>query len=370
MPEDNVMCFIVFFCLVSSVLVPYSSEAQAPGIEPQISVDCTNGQSWYSKGPISYSLGTGSADCIITNDDRRNIKFEVTWMAEKMDVVTSIMYQPDVEVQSGDEIELASDEELELWFTLFPEKMEPGDVSFEVEILVTATEEISGWRDCQNCEPRVFDTEFEIGPWGIIYGGLISKSNIPGIPTGTNLDLESRNTSEKDLICSENLLTQQSIEYSLFLDSSTGERDTLYAISSFELRFVNYDEREDWIYIEESFESTFDSRGIAEFNATLNLNIPENRTGDWYVEVFLYAMLFTNNTAYNELNQYHQKFDYVAASCLLNNSIRDPDFRQEFSGEVDELPALSFLSTFSVLLFSAMMYARVHLHQTDKDKKH
>jgi hypothetical protein len=361
MPKDNLLFSIVFFCLVSSVIVPYSSEAQAPGIEPQVSVDCKNIQSWHNQGPISYSLGSGAANCIITNEDQRNIKFEVTWMAEKMDVITTVMYQPDEEVQSGDEIELASGEEFELWLYLFPEKMEPGEVSFEVEILVTATEEISGWRDCQNCEPHVFDTEYEIGPWGIIHGGLISKSNIPGIPTGTNLDLESRNTLENGLICSEDLLTQQSIEYSLFLESSTGGRDKMVARSSFEMRFVNHEDRDDTISIEESFESEFDSRGIAEFNATLNLNIPENRTGVWHVEVFLSGDLYG-------YGRHGYDGDFLAVSCLLNNSILDPDSRQEFSEDVGDLPALSFLSTLTVLLMSALTYARVHLHQIGNDE--
>ena len=352
MQGGNRVISIVLACLLTSFILPSFSQAQSPDFEPQITVECSNWNQDRNTGPISYSLGSGTTDCYITNDDQRRIKFEVSWMAEKMGVFTDTYNNG--EISSGDEFELASGEEFAILFILFPEKMEPGEVSFDVEVVVTATQEVSGWRDCQNCEPHEFETEYEIGPWATINRGKISESNVPGIPTGTTLDDDTRITLENDLICSENILTEQNLDYTLFLESSNAGREYMYAESRIDILLHNYNDDE-LIEIEQSFEGEFDENGQVTFSASLNLEAPEERSGEWYVRFMLSGFVSTNQT---DLNRVLDGTTYIDTSCILDNSILDPDYEEELIQNAEEVSALSLLPTLTLLAIAAILHAR------------
>lgn len=341
---------ILLIILVSSMTLPAS--AQTPILDPQITVDCTNWQENGNLGPISWSLGKGYADCVITNDDSRKVRIEVTWSAEHMDV-SAIDYGYN-DVSNGQELELESNEEFGILFALFPEKMEPGEAPFEVQIVVTETEELNGWRECQNCEVHEFETEFDIGPWGYIKRGKLISSNIPGFSSGLTLDADSRSDLSDELICSEELLSHQSLSFSLELESSKGGRETMYGKFFFSLTLVNYDNIQDKILIEESAEVEFDANGEAISNATLNLNVSSDRIGDWYVKVKLSAFSFLESYPDISPNSILDRTVFIDSECLLDPSMVDPDTINPTKNDPDDLTAISMFSTFIVVGVAAI----------------
>lgn len=330
---------ILLIILVSSLTLPAS--AQTPILDPEITLDC---QRLGNSGPIHWP-GGGWIHCVITNDDFRTVRIEVTWSAsDSFRKVSGIdIGANDSNVSNGQELELESNDEFEIVFRLYVKKMEPGEAPFEVQIVATETEEINGWRDCQNCEVHESEIEFETGPWGIINRGKILSSNILGFPPGLTFQRGDTN----DLICNEELLTNQSLSFSLELESSNAGRDSMFGKFIFTFTLTSPDNPNNAIYEEAKIE--FDVSGEAISNVTLNLNVPSNRSGDWYVNL--------NLRTYAYMGSYWEGLGadtLIDRECLLDPSMVDPDTINPTKNDPEDLSAISMLSTFIVIGVAAI----------------
>ena len=314
--------------LVGLLLMTYFttlSSAQVPPLsaDPQITVDCDRTD---SREYISYSSGGGSVDCSINNEESKNLKVKISWTGNFE--TTSYAYNNDdsFSIKNGDDILIKSDEQINAGFYIRVGKIEPSNEDFKLEIVVTESEEFNGWQECEDCESHEFETTYKIGPWAQITNAQLVESTIPGIPVGLFANGPAQDIS---LECTEDLLSETSINVEFEIDSSSAGRDSMYIDLWFELHLLSYTIH--GVPIDGDLDETTNTmkmnlEGNTSIKASLNLDSFENRSEEqWYISLRIKGNIYLDQYENLEPDSIIESSYLWSYRCELNSSVMDPD---------------------------------------------
>ena len=341
--------FFLIFLLLCPLL---NSSAQIPSLDsnPQISVDCERiDDAEY----ISFSSGIGYIDCSITNEESKDLKIKFSFTGNFEIYAYAYDSSNEYDIENGDEILLKSDSYLESRFLLSVEKMEPTEEEFNLEIIVTESQEFNGWEECQDCEPHEFKTTYKIAPWAEIASVRLIESNIQGFPVGMT------DNDESEIECNEDLLSETSINVEFEVDASSGGRDSMYLDLWFQLHLFRY--TSDGVPIDGDLKEVTNSMkvdfdGTTTINATLNLDAFENRSGnEWYIALWISGNIYLDQYQNMERDSIIESKGIWFDRCELNSSIIDPDLELlENELQIENVPSVNTFFLILTILCAVM----------------
>jgi hypothetical protein len=339
----------VFVWLLLTTYFTSFSSAQVPSLnsEPQISVDCERVD---SEEYISFNRESGNVDCSITNEESKRLKFEFTWTGE-FNIYAGYVGG---DVDNGAEIILDSDESIKVMMLIRAEKIEPTELELNVEVVVTESEEFNGWQECQDCEPYEYETKYKTTPWAEITSSSVLESNVPGLPVGASY------TDDNDVICSEDLLSDLTVDIEIGMDASTKGRESMHYRLSFDVAMWTMDSfgvPQDVNRNKTNSSIPINWEGTTSIKLDANLDATGNRSDEnWRVSVGLVSQIFLDNYGGIESNYIIDSRSIWMSWCYIDSTVEDPDVMEINNGEspAKTLPSIGPIMSIVTILLAAM----------------
>ena len=339
---------MLVWLLLTTYFTSFSS-AQVPSLnsEPQISVDCERVD---SEEYISANRGNGHVHCYITNEESKRLKLEFTWTGD----FNIYAWYGGNDLDSGAEIILDSDESIKVYFHLMVGKIEPTELEFNLEIVVTESEEFNGWQDCQDCEPHEYETKYKTSPWAEITSSSVLESNIPGLPVGASY------SDENDVICSEDLLSDLTVDIEIGMDASTKGRESMHYRLMFYVGMYYMDSfgvPQDVKANETLSTIPINWDGTTSIRLDTNLDATGNRSDEnWRVSISLVTQIFLDDYGGIESNYIIDTRAIWWSWCYIDSTVEDPDVMEINNGEssAKTLPSIGPVMSIVTILLAAM----------------
>lgn len=342
------MATVLISLLLFSYFTTYTSaQVPIPSDEPQISVDCERVD---SEEYISANRGAGGVHCSITNEESKRLKLEFTWTGE-FDIYA---WYEGGDIVSGAEIILGSDEIIKVRMLIRVEKIEPTELELNLEVVVTESEEFNGWQECQDCEAHDYETKYKTSPWAEITSSSVSESNIPGLPVGASY------SDENDVICSEDLLSDLTVDIEIGMDASVKGRESMHYRLEFDISMYYMDSfgvPQDVKRNETISSIPINWEGITSITLDANLDATGNRSDEnWRVSISLVSMIFLDNYEGIESNYIIDSRGIWWSWCDIDSTVEDPDVMETNKGESSgkSLPSIGPIMSIATILLAAM----------------
>ena len=203
-------------------------------------------------------------------------------------------------------------------------------------------------------EPYEYETKYKTTPWAEITSSSVLESNVPGLPVGASY------TDDNDVICSEDLLSDLTIDIEIGMDASTKGRESMHYRLSFDVAMWTMDSfgvPQDVNRNKTNSSIPINWEGTTSITLDANLDATGNRSDEnWRVSISLVSMIFLDNYEGIESNYIIDSRGIWWSWCDIDSTVEDPDVMETNKGESSgkSLPSIGPIMSIATILLAAM----------------